>query len=234
MNIVAVTLTRGGSKRVPRKNVRPLGGKPLIVHTIEAVHEAKGLNRAIVSTDDAEIARVSRQAGAEVPFIRPANLATDDSTSFDALLHAVEWLERDAGTPVDVVVLLQPTSPFRRGSHIDQAIDLLSTNNADTVTAISPAKVHPYWAWTMSSDGLVPFFSRNSVEATGKNLPRAYAENGAIYVARRSVLAAGSLYGQRVVGFEMTGPEALDIDTEDDLAYAEFILGRHEEREADG
>jgi len=123
MSVVGVILARGGSKRLPGKNIRPLMGKPLIAYSVEAARGAKSLSRTIVSTDDAEIARRAVENGAEVPFLRPTELATDESPVSSALEHAVAWLESQ-GTTVDTVVLLQATSPLRRSEHIDGAVAL--------------------------------------------------------------------------------------------------------------
>jgi CMP-N,N'-diacetyllegionaminic acid synthase len=222
-NIVAIIVARGGSKRLPGKNIRPLAGKPLIAYTIEAARAAKRLSRMIVSTDDPEIAKVAVDFGAEVPFLRPSELAQDHSPSIDVLRHAAEWLET-RGQRIDAVVLLQPTSPMRHSRHIDAAIDLFVSTGVDTVTAVSPAQDHPYWCWKVVETEIQPFFSRSHMSMSRELLPAALVENGSIYVVRRGMLAAGSLYGERVAGYLMNRPDAVDIDTIDDFERAEHLL----------
>ena len=225
MNVVGIILARGGSKRLPGKNVRPLAGRPLIAHTIAAAKHATSLTRVVVSTDDEEIARVAAAFGAEVPFRRPAELATDVSPTIDAVAHAVEWLDRN-GCRADVVVLLQATSPLRTAVHIDDAVALFRASGADTVTGVSPAASHPYWCWKPDGTRIKPFFSAQHIAMPRHQLPPVLVENGAVYVFRRDVLSAGTIYGDRVAGYLMSPADAVDIDTADDFDYAEFVLAR--------
>ncbi len=225
MKVVAVILARGGSRRLPGKNIHLLCGKPLIAYTIEAARGAATLARTIVSTDDAAIADCAAAHGAEVPFRRPAELSGDDSPSVAALAHAADWLDRD-GAGADAIVLLQPTSPLRRSRHIDAAVELFRSSGADTVTAVVPAPVHPYWCWTPDGADIRPFFSAAHMATLRAELPPALVETGAVYVVRRSLLATGSLYGERVAGYLMDAEDAIDIDTLDDLEYAELVLRR--------
>ena len=225
MTIAAVILARGGSKRLPGKNVRPLCGKPLVAYTIDAARAAASLDRFIMSTDDPEIARVAAAHGAEVPFLRPAALATDHSPPTEALAHAADWLERN-GPPVDTIVLLQATSPMRRSAHIDGAVALFRSSGVDTVTSVSPAPAHPYWCWKPSGGEIEPFFSAAHIAMPRAELPPALIENGAVYVFRRSLLKDGTPYGARVAGYVMDAADAVDVDTLEDFEYAEFLLGR--------
>lgn len=225
MNVAAVILARGGSKRLPRKNILPLAGKPVIAYAIEAARGAASLARTIVSTDDPEIAQVAAAQGAEVPFLRPAEFAQDHSPPAAALAHAADWLDRN-GTPADAVVLLQATSPLRRSAHIDGAVALFQETGADTVTSVSAAPAHPYWCWRPDGRLLQPFFSAAHIAMQRHELPPALIENGAVYVVRRPLLAAGTLYGAKVAGYPIDGIAALDIDTAEDFAYAEFLLSR--------
>jgi CMP-N,N'-diacetyllegionaminic acid synthase len=228
-NIVAIIVARGGSKRLPGKNIRPLAGKPLIAYTIEAAKAARRLSKMIVSTDDPKIAEVAIDFGAEVPFLRPSELAQDQSPSLDVLRHAAEWLESQ-GQRIDAVVLLQPTSPMRNSRHIDEAIDLFVATGVDTVTAVSTAEDHPFWCWKVVETEIQPFFSRSHMSMRRELLPPAVVENGSIYIVRHGVLAAGSLYGERVAGYLMSRADAVDIDTIDDFEQAERLLsaGRNE------
>jgi len=220
--VLGVIPARGGSKRLPRKNLAPLGGKPLIAYTIEAARGAGRLFRAVVSTDDEEIAICARSLGADVPFIRPAELARDDSPVTSVLLHALDRLGADA----DAVALLQPTSPLRTSEDIDRAIELFDSTRADTVTAVSAARDHPYWCWAERPDGsLEPYFSRRHIALDRSELPKAFIENGAVYVVRREVLQGGSIYGARIVPYRIEDARALDVDYAADLARAEEWLG---------
>ena len=225
MNYYAIIPARGGSKRLPRKNIALLNRKPLIAYTIEAAISSKKLSRSIVSTDDEEIASVAKQFGAEVPFLRPTELAQDKSSVLDALNHALAHLERQ-GDRIDAVVLLQPTSPFRAGKHIDEAIALFESSDADTVTAVCHAREHPYYAWTVENGRLRPFFSLEKQMTARQDLPPALVENGSIYVVKRTVLAKNTLYGHNILPYMMSSATAIDIDTIDDLHWAEYILNR--------
>lgn len=219
--VLGVIVARGGSKRLPRKNLALLGGKPLIAHSIEAARASRGLYRTVVSTDDEEIAGFARSMGADVPFLRPAELARDDSPVAGALLHALE----QAGADADAVALLQATSPLRTSGDIDQAIDLFRSTGADTVTAVSSAGDHPYWCWAEQDDGsLAPYFSREYMAIERAALPVALVENGAVYVVRRPVLHAGSIYGAKVVPYRIDAAHAIDIDYAEDLARADQWL----------
>lgn len=223
--VVAVIPARGGSKRVPRKNVALLGGEPLIAHTIRAALASQRINRVVVSTDDSEIARLSAELKAEVLFPRPPELATDTASPVVVLKHVVRTLESD-GTQVDIVVLLQPTSPFRTSENIDAAIDLFFTTQADTVTAVRPVTEHVYWQWRAEGDRIVPLYTPDHMAMGRHQLPQHYVENGAIFVLKRSVLFSAGLYGSKVVPFVMGVPESVDIDEPLDLAWAEFLLSR--------
>lgn len=225
MNYYAIIPARGGSKRLPGKNIALLNKKPLIAYTIEAAISSKKLSRSIVSTDNEEIASVAKQFGAEVPFLRPTELAQDKSSVLDALNHALAHLERQ-GDRIDAVVLLQPTSPFRTGEHIDEAIALFESSDADTVTAVCNAREHPYYAWTVENGRLQPFFSLEKQMKARQDLPPAFIENGSIYVIKRSLIAEHRIYGNRIVPYVMPSINSVDIDTREDLQWAEFLIGQ--------
>ena len=222
--ILGVIPARGGSKRLPRKNLALLCGKPLIAYSIEAAKAAEHLFRVVVSTDDAEIAACARALGADVPFLRPAELARDDSPVTGVLLHALE----QAGEDADAVALLQPTSPLRTAEDIDNAIEHFDSAHADTVTSVSAARDHPYWCWVERPDGSIePYFSRSHITLDRSALPKALVENGAVYIVRREVLQGGTIYGTRVVPYQIEDARALDVDYQADLARAEkWLSGR--------
>jgi CMP-N,N'-diacetyllegionaminic acid synthase len=225
MTVVGIILARGGSKRLPGKNIRPLLGKPLIAYSIDAARGAKALSRSIVSTDDPEIARLASEYGADVPFLRPAELATDSSLVTGALAHAVDWLE-NSGMVIDTVVLLQATSPLRRPEHIDGAVALFRETGADTVTAVTRPSAHPYWCWKMDGEFLEPYFSRSHMDILRAELPVAAIENGAVYVFRRQLLQQGKMYGDKIAGYFMDPADAIDVDHLADFQAAEYILSR--------
>lgn len=223
--ICAVIPARGGSKGVPRKNVRPFAGRPLIAHTIDAARRARDLDRVIVSTDDEEIARVARDHGAEVPFMRPAELSGDDVPTLPVLLHAVQWLEGASGHVVDAVVTLQPTSPLRRAEHIDDAIARWRETRADTVVTVCRAERNPYWMGTLSDDRFVPLMKDLEAYRSRQSLPVVYRLNGAVYVTSRRVLVdEGKIVGADTRAIVMSGDESLDIDTLADFAIGEATV----------
>src|SRR5712691_8558405 len=151
--IVGLITARGGSKSIPRKNVAVVGGKPLIAWTIEAAQESKSVDRVLVSTDDEEISQISKHWGAEVPFLRPANLAQDDSPHIPVVVHAVEWLDAREKNAFDELILLQPTSPLRTAEDIDNAVGLLHEKNAASVVIVSEACSHPLLTKRVTEDG---------------------------------------------------------------------------------
>lgn len=224
--IVAIVPARAGSKRLPGKNMALLGGEPLVAYTLRAALGAKRLSRVVVSTDDAELARFATAAGVEVFFPRPAELATDTASVIDVLRHVVHVLE-EKGESVDVVVLLQPTSPFRTNQHIDAALELFTSSRVDTVTTVRPVSEHPYWLWVHEQDHLSPLYAPEHIAMGRHQLPPYYVETGAIYIVSREVLSRDGLYGDRVVPFLMNELASVDIDTPLDLAWADFLLTQH-------
>ncbi len=223
MNVLGVIVARGGSKRLPGKNVRLLGGYPLIAWSVKAASAARALGRCIVSTDDAGIADAARAAGANVPFLRPPELAGDHVSPIAVLQHAATAMD-SAGYVSDAVVLLQATSPFRSAKVIDQALTVFREREADTLTAVTPAPAHPYWTWRETGGRLEPFFSRETMQMDRSQLPDAFIETGTIFVVKRKVLDRGTLYGDVIVPLNVSAVEAHDIDTLDDFVAAEAIV----------
>jgi CMP-N,N'-diacetyllegionaminic acid synthase len=213
---------RGGSKRLVGKNLQPLGGKPLLAHTIEAAKASRRLAAVVVSTDSETIARCALACGADPQGLRPDELARDDSPVIGAIKDALKKFERNH-PPVDAVVLLQPTSPFRSGRHIDEAIAVFESSKADTVTSVRMAREHPYWIWTRSGGAIRPYHSLRRMAAQRSELPDVYIENGAVFVIKRTLVARGKLYGKRVVPLVMDELSSIDIDTPLDFAWAEFV-----------
>jgi CMP-N,N'-diacetyllegionaminic acid synthase len=230
---LGVIPARGGSKRIPRKNLIRLDGVPLIKYTIEAARNARHLTAFLVSTDSDEIAQYARDCGAPIPEMRPSDMAGDQSPVVDTLRHALGAFERTSTLRFDAIVLLQPTSPFRRATDIDRAIELFERTGADTVTGVRATRDHPFWAWRKDAECITPFFGFAEMATDRKLLPDAYAENGAMYIMRRDLVLAGKLYGERVVPYMMGELQSADIDTPLDLDWAEFLLARRAALEGD-
>lgn len=228
--VLGIIPARGGSKGLPNKNILPLAGKPLIAHTIAAALAARLLDKVIVSTDHEGIAEKARQYGADVPFIRPSELAQDDTAIYPVLAHAVRWLEQHEGYSPDYVMLLQPTSPLRNTEDIDSAVRLALEKDADGVVSLSSLKHHPYWTKGVSTDGrIVDFIPLDSPLEVSYNrrqdLPEAYALNGAIYLVRRPVLLEKqTFYTDRTYAYIMPPERSIDVDSSWDLHIAELIL----------
>ena len=224
--IVAVIPARGGSKGIPLKNIQDLGGKPLISYTIEAALRSKTLNRVIVSTDDVRIAEISRFYGAEVPFLRPVELASDDTPGLLVIQHAIKHVEEVGGNTVSVVVVLQPTSPLRNEGHIDDAVEKLLKTGADSVVTVCKMKHHPFWCWSaMEGDRIIPFSDKGINIGRRQDLRETYALNGAVYAIRRDVLfKQNSIFGKDTRALFMSNEESADIDDYFDLFNAEMVL----------
>jgi len=216
---------RGGSKGVPRKNLAPLAGRPLIEYTIDAARSARSLSRTIVSTDDEEIAAVARRLGADVPFMRPSHLALDDTPMVDVLVDMLATLDAGGDRP-DVLVLLQPTSPFRRAEHIDAAVDLLVSSNADSVVTVIavPHQFTPSSLMQLRGDRL-DRWTDGQAPTRRQDKPLLFARNGpAVVVTRTRVVLGRTLYGADTRGIVMSREESIDIDDTFDLKVAELLI----------
>lgn len=224
--LLALILARGGSKRLPRKNILPIGGKPLIAWSIEAAQQSKYVDRVVVSSDDDEIAQVAREYGAGVPFIRPRDLAGDTSTSFDAMSHAIRKLE-EGGEEYDYVLLLQPTSPLRNYHHIDEAVDLLKQKKADAIVGVTEVEHPVEWVYALSDnlsmDGLM---STSTIHERSQDLPVRYRINGAIYLCQIERMFAEKtiLLNKNIYAYKMGRLISVDIDDLDDFKFAEVLM----------
>ena len=219
---------RGGSRGIPRKNVKELAGKPLIAWTIEAARDSRRLDRLVVSTEDQEIAEVAGRFGADVPFMRPPELASDTALQIDAIRHALQTLG-DAGDAYDGVTVLQPTCPLRRTEDIDGALDLFQAATADTVISVTAVQgQHPLTMYTRSDDGtLSALFESDGAGVLRQEFPVTWWRNGAIYVVRTSlVLERRSLYGPRLFGYPMPPERSANIDEPLDWVIAEAMIER--------
>jgi CMP-N,N'-diacetyllegionaminic acid synthase len=225
MRILALITARGGSKRLPGKNIRPLGSKPLIVWSIDVAKDISEICDILVSTDNLAIAAICEDSGAYVPWIRPRELATDTASSVDVALHALDWYEAEKG-PVDGLLLLQPTSPFRTQTRIRKGIDLFSKEGNQQVLGVSPTHSHPMWMLKIEGDYLVPFMQEHGIDTRSQDLPPAYVVNGSFYLTTPAELrACRSFVGPKTVPLFIEAPEeAVDIDTEWDFKMAESIV----------
>lgn len=225
-NVVALIPARGGSKGIPRKNLALCGGKPLIAYTIAAALGSSSLSRVIVSTDDNEIALVSRNLGAEVPFMRPPELSQDDTPMIAVLSHLLEWLAEHDSEP-DAIVLLQPTSPLRRSHQIDEAVELLFRTQASSVVSVVevPHQFNPVSVMTLENGRLVPYLDARQFVSRRQDKPRVYARNGpAILVSRPDTIRKQDLYGEYCVPYFMSRRDSLDVDEPFDLELADRLL----------
>ncbi len=233
---IAIIPARGGSKGIPRKNIIDLGGKPLIAYSIATSLACAEIERTIVSTDDEDIAAVARQYGAEVPFLRPAELAADDTVDYPVFRHVLNWLSENENYTPDLVVHLRPTSPFRQDSLIVRALTKLNQHpDADCLRTINEAPVTPYKLWQKDGDYMVPFAKLEGVESYNmprQDLPVVYWHNGVLDVIRtRTILEQGSISGAKIIHLEMAADDVVDIDSRQDLALAETILATVKDKE---
>ena len=218
---------RAGSKGISKKNIRLLNGKPLISYTIEEGKKSR-VNRLIISTDSPEIAEISKTLGAEVPFLRPAGLSQDDSVIEDALLDALERLNENEGYRPDLIVLLQPTSPLRTATHIDDCISLLEKNKADSVVSVAEPTEHPaemvYW----EDNGEMRFLSDSFFQekkTQRQEYPPFLFINGAVYAFEyQSLIKKKNRFGENTIPYVMSQKDSIDIDSMDDFLIAEALL----------
>jgi CMP-N,N'-diacetyllegionaminic acid synthase len=225
MRTLAVIPARGGSKGLPGKNLRPLAGRPLLAYTAEAARGSRTLTRVVVSTDDESIASAARALGLEVPFLRPAALAADDTPMLPVLQHALAEAGAEA---FDAVVLLQPTSPLRRSAHVDGAVRLLESSGADSVVSVVevPHQYSPVSVMRVENDRLRPY-ADGPLLTRRQDKPRVFARNGpAVLAVRAAVLAGGSLYGDDIRPLVMDAEDSIDIDSAADFEYAAYLLSR--------
>lgn len=224
-HITAIIPARGGSKRLPRKNVKSLQNKPLIAWTIEAASRSKYIDSVVVSTDDQEIKQVAENSGASVPFIRPDNLSNDTASSFDVIKHAIKFLNIDR--PHHLIVLLQPTSPLRTTEEIDSALEFFDFKKAAGVVSISECEHSPLWSNKLPEGNSLANFIRNEVKGKrSQDLPKYYRLNGSIYIYEVEQLLKNDhiFYNEQVYGFETDALSSIDIDTELDFLIAEAIM----------
>ncbi len=218
---LAIIPARGGSKRLPRKNVLDLCGKPLIVHTIEAALKSKYINKVIVSSDDEEILNISSNFGADI-IKRPIDLANDTATTFDTIKHTIDNFEK-----YDYIVLLQPTSPLRNEKHIDEAMELLEKKKADAIVSVCEMEHSPLWSNTLPKDGNMNNFLKDEIlNKRSQDLEKFYRLNGAIYICKTEKLIENKSFflKDNIFAYIMNRENSVDIDEEIDFKIAEVIL----------
>jgi len=225
--ILAIIPARGGSKRVPNKNIRLVGGKPLIAWTIETTLTSQDLDRIIVSTDDKNIADIARSYGAEVPFLRPAELAQDSVSDLPVYQHTLTWLAKQENYFPEVIVWLRPTAPLRLAEDIHNSVRLLRETSADWVRSVTPVRHHPYWMIRLEDNKLKPFIDGINIRDYYQRqlLPPAYQFNGAVDVAwYETIMDKELLYSGDVRGYVMPDERSVDLDEEIDFTLLEIVL----------
>lgn len=218
-SFLGIIPARGGSKRLPRKNILDLAGKPLIVWTIEASLKSRYIDKTIVTSDDDEILAISEKYGASV-IKRPQELASDTATTFDAIKHTIDNMEK-----YDYIVLLQPTSPLRNEKHIDEAIELLEEKNADAVISVCEMEHSPLWSNTLPEDNNMSNFLRDDIKnKRSQDLPTYYRLNGAIYICNinRMIKEKTMFLKDNIYAYKMDRKSSVDIDEEIDFKLAEI------------
>ncbi|GAB0168867.1 acylneuraminate cytidylyltransferase family protein [Lysinibacillus sp. CTST325] len=218
--VLAIIPARGGSKGVPRKNIKELAGKPLIEWTIEEAKKSKYIDRIIVSSEDKEILQVAQKFGADVPFVRPANLAEDTTAGIEPVLHALEHF-----SDYEYVVMLQPTSPLRLVEDIDGCIEQLLQENAEFCVSVCEVGQSPYWMYTLdSSTKMQPLLKQQTLITRRQDLPKVYTLNGAIYLANIDLLKqTRNFITEETIAYVMPVERSYDIDTEEDFKICEYL-----------
>ena len=219
--VLGIIPARGGSKGIPRKNIKLLCGKPLIAWTIEEAKKSKYIDRLILSTEDNEIIKVAKEWGCEVPFKRPKELAKDKTPGIEPVLHAIKKLPEK----YDYVCLLQPTSPLRKAEHIDGAIEQCIDNKADSCVSVTEVEKHPYWMYEIKANNLIVPLIKKELVTRRQDLPKVYVLNGALYVIKANVLKQKKKFiNEKTIAYVMDRERSVDIDNIKDFKYCEYFL----------
>lgn len=234
MNVLGIVPARGGSKGIPNKNLRDLAGKPLLQYIADAARAANIIDRLILSTDSKAIADLGKELGLEAPFIRPANLAADDTPMLNVVVHALEFLEK-AGWQADIVFVLQPTSPLRKAEHILEAFSRMQKEDCDSVVSVTeiPDLFSPQKAMRLQK-GFLQFWDKDGQQITRRQeVEPAYAREGTVYAFwRRTLAEKGNIYGDKCLPLVLPAEESLSLDTVEDWQRAEGILSTKEKPRA--
>lgn len=225
--MLALIPARGGSKGLPGKNIKLLNGKPLISYSIRSALNAKSVDRVIVSTEDKEIADIASEYGAEIPFLRPKELAQDNSKAIDAYIYTIEKLNDDLDDKISSFIVILPTNPLVISEDIDNAIQLFKKMNADSVISYTEASHPPIWAIKISEDLKVSnYFDLKDQLLNRQDIPQAYMPSGSIFIFRLSLLKSNKYLSDNSFAYIMPRERSVDIDTHLDFEYAEFLIKR--------
>lgn len=224
--MIAIIPARAGSKKIPGKNIMHFDGIPLIGYTIREALKSEYITEVIVTTESQEIAEIVREFGASVPFLRPVELAEDDSEAIDVFIHTVEKLEKEFGYDIPNFLTLQPTSPLRTSSDIDKAVQIFLNKEADSVISVCEASSHPVWAKRIKDDGtLHDYFPDKASTKNRQKIEKAYMPNGAIFIFKTAKLIKEYRYNfENTFPYIMPAERSVDIDTELDFEFAEFLM----------
>ena len=224
--MLAIIPARGGSKGLPQKNIKMLGNKPLIIWTIEAAAKAKNISKIILSTDDKEIAEICSKTNIEIPFMRPNSLAEDNSSAIDVYIYTMNKLKKENIYIQDECVVLLPTVPFVSAEDIDNAINLFNQNDADSVISTTKLDFPNEWILDVTDSNLIQNTKNNISIQNRQNYKYGVIANGGIYVLRHSLVSKErTYYFDKTLSYEMPPERSVDIDTELDFKFAEFLLG---------
>lgn len=224
MNI-AIIPARGGSKRLPGKNIKDLAGKPMIAWTIEAALDSGVFDYVFVSTDCEEIVKVAKKFGAKVPFLRPEELANDTATTNDVVTHLVNWFEKEHDQKISTIAILQPTSPLRNSLHIKEAMSLMQEKSAKAIVSVCELEYSIQFCNQLSSNGSMDGFVKPQDIKRTQDLEPYYRLNGALYLFRRDCVGKlSSLYSEGTYPYIMSLSSSIDIDTEDDFELAKYYI----------
>ena len=224
---IAIIPARGGSKRLPGKNIKLLGGKPLIAWTIEAAIKSNIFDHIFVSTDSEEIASVSRDYGAKVPFLRPAELSSDTATTNDVVTHLISWFEKEYSQEVSNIAILQPTSPLRNAQHIQEAFKVMEMKRAKAVISVCELEHPIQFCNQLGVDGAMDGFIELGDMKRTQDLDSTYRLNGAIYIFDNTYVGRmNDLYSEGTFAYIMDSKSSIDIDTQDDFELAEFFVNK--------
>jgi CMP-N,N'-diacetyllegionaminic acid synthase len=230
LTTLGIIPARGGSKRLPRKNVRSLGGKPLVAWPIEAARGARRLSGLVVSSDDREVLDVARSYDPRLALVRPAEISGDEAPAIDYVRHALAELEGSGQGPFEAIVILQPSSPFTLSADIDATIDLLASSGADSAVSVMQLDhaIHPFKMKVLDGNRLLPYLEEERGRMAAHELPEIYVRNCSVYATRRTSIERGQVIGDDCRGYVMPRERSLDINEELDLMFAEFLLSRRE------
>lgn len=223
--VLAIIPARGGSKGIPKKNIKAVSGKPMINYTIEAAKECDYIDKVIVSTDDEEIAEISMKEGAIVPFLRPDELATDDAELIDVVMHAIEFYERKAER-YDIIVLLQPTSPLRTSEDLQKALEYYMRKGEKSLLSISEVSEHPVIMRQFNGENELEKMVEEDGDGNPPESKKYYKVNGAIFINSMSELSEKTRFEDNVMGYVLSKEHGIDIDAPEDVVVAEYYLSQ--------